>query len=359
MASVKEVSMSGIRWRSVCSLSLALAFVTPLLAQQPEASTPKSKHIVLDVVVTQGSGSHVGGLTQNDFKVLDNKSAQAILSFAPHVSEATPVQVLLVLDAINAPFTAVSSERDQIERFLRSHGEHLAAPTSLAVVTDTGIYVQEKTTTDGKALSAALDDYTMRLRMLRRSSGFYGAEERANLSIKSLAELTAREGAKPGRKLILWVSPGWPLLSGPNVSLTSKQQRQIFSNVVQFTNEFRENRVTLYALNAWGATEPLIRSMYYEGFTKPLIKPYDSDIGNLSLQVFAFQSGGLVMNSNDLGGLLEHCLEDTTSYYEISYDPPPAEHADEYHAIEVQVDKPGLKARTLRGYYSQPEAVGQ
>ena len=40
------------------------------------------------------------------------------------------------------------------------------------------------------------------------------------------------------------------------------------------------------------------------------------------------------------------------AYYELSFDPPRAEHPDEYHHIEVQVAKPGLTARTREGYYS-------
>jgi hypothetical protein len=38
----------------------------------------------------------------------------------------------------------------------------------------------------------------------------------------------------------------------------------------------------------------------------------------------------------------------------LSFDPPHADHADEYHHIEVQVAKPGLTARTRQGYYQQP-----
>ena len=33
---------------------------------------------------------------------------------------------------------------------------------------------------------------------------------------------------------------------------------------------------------------------------------------------------------------------------------------DEYHTLEVKVDKPGLTARTRTGYYAQPyEAAGR
>lgn len=352
--------MSAANWRRVYPLYavLSVLFMPSLVAQEigpvqgPQASKD-SKQITLDVVVTPGSGSPITGLTQSDVQVFDSKGPQTITSFTAMGREA-PAEVLFVLDAINAPFTAVSSERDQILRFLRAQGNHLPVPTSLAVVTDTNVYVQPTSSTDGNVLSAALERHVLSLRILRRSTGFYGASERTNLSLHALTQLAAREGTKPGRKLIFWISPGWPLLSGPGVSLTAGQQRQIYASVVQVTTQLRQNRITLYALNAWGATEPLIRSGYYQAFTKPLVKPYEAEIGNLALQVFAQQSGGLVENSNDLGGLLKRAFEDTSAYYEIVYDQPAAEEPNVFHPVEVHLDKPGLNVRTIDGYYSQP-----
>lgn len=348
--------MFAVNGRSLCLLALmfSASSLAPLLAQQAQSNAAVSPKVTLDFVVTPGTGSPVEGLTQDDFTVSDNKNPEAITSFRQLGGDAEPMQILIVLDAINAPFTLVSSERDQIIRFLRARPEHLPALTSLAVVTDTEIYMQPRPSTDGKALSAALEHHMLGLRTLRRSTGLEGATERANLSLHALTQLAARESATPGRKLILWVSPGWPLLSGPGVHLTPKQEQRIFSSVVQITEELRQNQITLYALNGFGATEPLLWSEYYQGFTKPLVKPYDANIGNLALQVFAQQSGGLVLNSNDLGGLLKRALEDASAYYEITYDKPAAERQNEFHSVAVQVDKPGLTVRGINGYYSQP-----
>ncbi len=123
---------------------------------------------------------------------------------------------------------------------------------------------------------------------------------------------------------------------------------------MQLSTQLRQAQVTLYALDPLGANESLLRNLYYESFVKGLTKPRDAALGNLALQVLAVQSGGLAVNSNDLTALLEHSVEDVTAYYEISYDPPPAERRDEYHSVEIRVTKPGLTARTIQGYYSQP-----
>jgi hypothetical protein len=40
--------------------------------------------------------------------------------------------------------------------------------------------------------------------------------------------------------------------------------------------------------------------------------------------------------------------------YEITFDTPGSERPNQYHAVEVKVDKPGLVVRTRKGYYAQP-----
>ena len=59
-------------------------------------------------------------------------------------------------------------------------------------------------------------------------------------------------------------------------------------------------------------------------------------------------------SSNDLVKETASCLEDAKASYTISFDSPPADHPDQYHDLEVKIDKPGLKARTRTGYYAQP-----
>jgi hypothetical protein len=43
--------------------------------------------------------------------------------------------------------------------------------------------------------------------------------------------------------------------------------------------------------------------------------------------------------------------------YEISFDAPCAERANEYHRVEVKVDKPNLIVRARQGYYAQADNI--
>lgn len=342
----------------------ALPFLAPLLllssahSQQGgvQSAEPSEKRIYLDVVVTQNGGAPVAGLEQQDFTILDNKVKQPITSFrAFGGSQSTePIDVILVIDAVNTSYSVVAYERGQIDKFLKANGGKMAHPTSLAVFTDQGIKMQKEFSTDGNALSASLGDYVVALRTINRSTGFYGAVERLQLSINGLRSLAASEGSQPGRKIILWVSPGWPFLSGPGVQLEPKQEQQLFNSIVDLSTQLRQARVTLYSIDPRGTQESTSFTFYYENFLKGVRKPNQAQAGNLGLQVLATQSGGLALHSsNDVAQQLETCMADTDAYYELSFDPAQGEH-DEYHQIEVQLSKRGLIARTRQGYYSQP-----
>jgi len=342
------------RHRAYASLFICLLTAASCHAQQPPAPSASSNRITLDVVVTEKSGRPVTGLEQNDFLLFDNKTPQPITSFRALSHGQEPVEVILVVDTMNASYHAVAYERTEIDKFMHTESSHLAYPTSLAVVTDTGTQITNGFTTDGNQVTAALDKYTVGLRTIRRGTGVYGADERFTLSLTALEALVQREAARPGRKIILWVSPGWPLLSGPHIELSSKQQQQIFANVVGLSTELRKARITLYSVDPVGAGENLMHANYYKTFIKGVEKPSQVNAGNLGLQVIATQTGGLALDSsNDIAALLARCYTDANSYYEISFEPPPAD-PNEYHSLQLQVQKPELFARTREGYYAQP-----
>jgi len=217
--------------------------------------------------------------------------------------------------------------------------------------------MQPDSSRDGNALSASLEQSDIGLRNIRRSAGFYGADERFTISLQSLQQLALQEGPKPGRKIILWVSPGWPLLSGPGVEeqLTSKQQDLIFSEIQNVATLFHQAQITLYSIDPLGTADVGFGTFYWQSFQKPITKPSQALPGNLALQVLATQSGGLALNSsNDIAAQLEKCTADMGAYYQISYEQPLADQPRQYHHIEIRLENKGLSARTIQGYYAQP-----
>jgi VWFA-related protein len=350
-------------------LILSFACLLPPAGAQLQArsvSPPPAadRRLVLDVVVTDHSGKPTPGLEEKDFSVLDNGHEQQILSFRASGGEAVPagsqpaeppVKIILLVDEVNSDFRRVAYERDQIKQFLQKNEGVLKHPLSMAFFTDQGTQVQNASSTDGNALLAEFDEHQTALRSIRRGAGVYGAIERFQLSMNALESLAQTEGKEPGRKLVVWISAGWPLLSGPGIELTSKNQASLFSSIVDISTALRQARVTLSSVNPEGAGGGVTQDFYYETFLKPVTRAKDTQIGNLALQVIATQSGGLSLPaSNDIAGQISRCVADVDSYYTLVVDQAPADAPDSYHTLAVKVAKPGLTARTRAGYYVQP-----
>jgi len=346
-----------MRLRSHPGISLVVLALcsTVLPAQQTAPPTPPaSRQMVLDVVVTPKSGAPVSGLQQQDFTILDNKTPQTITSFAALGGPQAPIEVVVLVDTVNADVTTVTYGRVQIDKFFKANGGHLAYPTSLAIVDDSGLRMGEVPTKDGNLLSAALAQSDLGLRTIHKDTGVTNDADRVHLSLVAAQKLAVREAVRPGRKIVLWVSPGWPLLSFANLNYDAQQNQQLFHQTVVMTTLLRRAGVTLYSINPVGSTEG-VHQLDYEAFLKGAAKPTQAVPGYVALQVMAIQSGGLALTgNNDIASQLERCMTDFTAYYELSYDPPPSDRRDDLHSLQVKVSQPGLTARTRTIYYSQP-----
>ncbi len=344
-------------------LSAAWAQTTspPQLQPRPsnEAPAPGSvgPQISLDVRVTDKSGALVRGLQEGDFVILDDKHPQKIVSFQAAESDAAgpATEIIVVIDTVNASFVAVTRAHDQLKAFLLQNGGKLPQPVSLAIFSDAGLQTQNGATRDGNALAAQFDQQASALRTERRSQGVYGAEDRLNLSLNALIQLVDAEKTKPGRKLMIWISPGWPLLSGPNLIFSPKQEHRLFDSIVGISAQLRQAQVTLYSVDPLGLADAAsTQTTYYKEFVKGVSQPTQSLPGYLGLQVLAVQSGGLVLNSsNDLTTAIATCAADAQSFYVLSFNAPPPDKPNQYHTIAVRVEKTGVTARTRNGYYDQ------
>lgn len=324
-----------------------------------QAANQGANRITLDVAVTDKAGRAITGLQQQEFTLLDNKTPQKILSFQAMEGRDAPAEVVVVIDEVNASFRAVSNERQQLEKFLGREGGELSSPVSLIFFTDAGAKIGTTPTRDGKVLITELHEEKAPLREINRSQGFYGAGDRFQLSLRTIGQLAEYEATKPGRKLVVWVSPGWPLLSGPQVQLTSKEQDQLFNSVVTISGALRRANITLDSIDPLGTADAGgFRTFYWEQFVKGVKSPNQVSIGNLGLQVLAAQSGGRVLNSNnDITDQLGECISDANAYYVLTFEGLPGDGPNDYHSIEVKVDRPGAVVRTRAGYYAQPEMV--
>ena len=327
--------------------------------QAPSAATAAvpavdPHRISIDVEVTDKLGHNIAGLKPEDFTLLDNKQPAKILDFREIDSRngsPDPVHVIIVIDMINTGFEAVAREREQLGEFLKQDGGRLAHPTTLAMLSERGIKMQQASSLDGNALLASLEGANSELRMVGRSAGFWGAADRLNWSLNQLTQLTRYEANQPGRKVAFFISPGWPMLARAGEEATDKERKGAFNAIVGLSNGLREADMTLYSLDPFqlGRTDPF----YYQSYLKPATNQDKAEYADLGLQVLAAHSGGLVeVTGMDILGELKTAMRDADACYRLTFEAPPADRRNEYHELRLQVDKTGAQVRTTAGYYA-------
>lgn len=335
----------------------------PTLKPRPAPSAkpvPKPNRIQLDVVVDDAAGKPLTGLQPWDFKLLDNDHPTKILYFRAFdgvtAKPDPPVEVILLLDLLNLSPQSAAYARDALRQFLTQNDGHLAQPTTLMVLSDKGLQVQPRPSRDGNAIAAVLNAVGSTISSINPAMGTQGAIDRFNRSLRQIRYIAENESHKPGRKLLVWVGTGWPMLESQHFVPGPNDQRNYFQAIVELSRWLRQAQMSVYSVspNDVGAGSTG-RELFYQSFTRPVVFAKQAESGNLALRVLAVESGGQVLGpSNDLLGQIRQCVANGESFYQLTFEPPPAQHADEYHSLKVTVTPPGALVRTTNGYYDQP-----
>ena len=341
---------------TVASATAQAAAHTPELKQRPpataaEKAAPSEGRMRLDVVVTDLTGNPVSGLDGKDFAVLDDGVPQPLVSFqaSPGAPDA-PVSVFLLMDMVNSGLVDVSFMRDEVEKFLRQNGGRLAQPTTVVMFTDAGFEMVGKTSQDGNVLADAVHGMKPVVHSIHSAAGAEATIERFQISGKALGSIAAHEVTTPGRKMLIWIGPGWPILRTPEVGYNKRSHELNFDAIASLTNHLREARLVL--CSAGGGSAFVVQDLM-----KPVKSAVEARSGNLALQVLALQSGGQTLEAGNRSRPAEQlntCMREVGAYYSITFNPPAGEKAFSYHSLRVTVDRPGLKVNTTSGYYAEP-----
>jgi VWFA-related protein len=340
----------------ITPIASAQVIDAPSKSQIPP-TTVSNDMIHLDVVVAPKSGPPLSDLQQQDFTVLDNKKERPINSFRAVRGRDADFHIVVVIDDVNTGVEHIAYERSELDKFLKMDGGHLSHPVGFAYLTDTKFTLPDSYSTDGNALSASLDSSFVGLHSILRSGGIYSAEERFEASLKALYQLATQQAAVPGRKFVIWLSPGWPILSGPGVQqqLDNKQRQQIFNDVVSFSNLLRQAHITLYSVDPLGTADFGTKAFWWQEYAGGVNKVYDANLGNLALQVLAVQSGGMALTvGNDIAAEVQKCVSDADAYYELTFVPPLDQKPNELNKVQVKVNRSGVDVRAQQVYYWHP-----
>ena len=343
---------------------------TRIVAVSPAERDRAEGLINLDVVVTDANGNPVSGLGAADFSLLENGRPQNILSFQAFdgrgAGSEPPVKIILLIDTIELAADLGRDERLAVENYLRKDGGRLANPVSVFQLNEIGLWAVTHPSNDGDILAREIEHNDFAL--VRHNVGWQKTASSPGLkdtpsdsALKALGQIATEERKRPGRKLLLWVGPGWGTGSGAYAEAAQGSQPglgaahgspPVFGVVWWFSALLREAHLVLYSFTV-GETDP--RAQLYKAYLDGVRIPHKASFMNVYRKVLAVQSGGRVMDESlDVVRQIESCVRDAGPFYRISFDPFPADHPNEYHDLKVVVDRPGLGARTNTGYYDQP-----
>ena len=342
--------------------------------QTPNRTAPAiraSTHlVVLSVVVADKNGNPVTDLSKEDFKILENGRAEAIATFegaaqpAPSegagkdvvpavlVKNGVAPRTILLLDELNVEGQDVMFALEKMKQFLRAQPAQLAQTTSIYLLNKRKLELYGAPTRDRDALLALLNKNFIELAPHNlESGGAQGASDRLLASTIALSEIALSNGDKNVRKNVIWIGHGDELLSDLSVSIGDRER---FLKWIHYTaNWLEETQTTVYMIDPRGlqVVEPTIiggGNLDAGIFAKPGLAEAE-----LVLESVAPESGGKIMRRrNDLDVAIATAARDGSSAYTLSYYPSDHNWDGKFRSIRIEVSRPGLEARTQRGYYA-------
>ena len=413
----------SVRW---APLLLLLLFGWPLAAQEPAPDEVSTEEVFFDrvdltvvnieVFVTDKKGNRITGLTSDDFEVFEDGRPVEVSNFyavengrpvteeglAPVAVEDEPLLdmprlevpaaqrlhlVVYVDNLFIRPFN-----RNRVLRAARSFLERVASPNDQIMVAsfDRSLHIRQSFTHNPSLVEAALLEleevtgYGVRtrterrdvIRRVRTADSNFKAESHilsyadavyydVRQSVDALKEMVDALAGLPGRKAILYVSDGVPMVAAEDLFYmldlrsggeTSGQlqanrynARRLFQDL---TGRANTNRVTFYTIEAAGlrSHESLSAENNPSGGSEIDVDGVRTANRQASIETMARDTGGLAFfNTNNVSGALRQVSGDLRSYYSLGYAPTHARQG-RYYKLDVRVKRKGLRVRHREGF---------
>ena len=86
---------------------------------------------------------------------------------------------------------------------------------------------------------------------------------------------------------MIWVGPGWPLLSGSLAETSEQDRRRYFDWIVDLTTSLRKAHITLYSVTPLNLMPETAQNAFlYKSYLKGVESPKQADSQNLALPGF-------------------------------------------------------------------------
>jgi Ca-activated chloride channel family protein len=296
--------------RRAVTLAAALTSVLSItLAAQQGRFRAGVELVSLNVTVTDGA-KYVTGLEQSDFDVFEDGVKQN-LSFFSHVQQ--PIALAILLDTSNSMEDKLATAQEAASGFVR----RMKKDDVMEVIEfNSQVRIPQPFTNDVSALERAI-----RQTSVNGSTSLYNA---LYVSLKELKNERAKSSEEIRRQAIVVLSDG-----------------DDTSSVIEYEDVLELAKRSETAIYAIGLRQ--------QETGRPKFKEAEFVLRQLSQE-----TGGRVFFPTtiaELPKIYEQISEELASQYSMAYSSKNAMRNGAWRRIDVRVSKPGLAARSRRGYY--------
>jgi VWFA-related protein len=188
---------------------------------------------------------------------------------------------------------------------------------------------------------------------------------RVKMTLDALRVIARHVSGYPGRKNLIWLSSAFPLAITPDAYVTLVARfsgvRNYSSDMTAVASALTDAQVSVYPVDARGMETQALFDPQSRGKTNPFSEGAtlnrESNVrfsSQESMQDLAQQTGGKVcLNNNDLSECVKRAIDDSSSYYELSYYPADKNWHGEFRKISVKTARPGVQLSFREGYFAR------
>lgn len=355
--------------------------------------------VIVDVVATDSKGTPIRNLTADDFNLMEDGISQKLSSFSfqqasimgpqavpqlpPNVFsnvpsvKSTSLTVILV-DALNGQFASRAYARDALIKYL---GNREGIQPTAVYVLEKNLKLLHDFTGDAGALKEALaafkpevtgrmDDVNSAASPFNQRGDYQMSELNIEISLRALNSLAQALKGYPGRKNLIWMSEAFPINLYPEAlaggSSTSVGTLKSAVKGVGGGGAAAGPAIDVAMVSSngkgWKDYADLVRKVA-DALMSAQVAVYPIDIAGVgrisrwtslaTMRDLAERTGGETFaNQNDLGRSLSSSLDDSSSYYTLTYYPDNKQWDGRFRKIEIRSARPDAKLRYRQGYYA-------
>ena len=352
------------------SIALA-ACVFAASAQEPQTVLRTTTRLVqVRVVAYDSKGASISGLTRDDFRLFDNGADRPITLFAaesgvapaksgnsPTTAAPEPVPArddtaVVLLDWVNTSRPDRLFAYDAVKKVLA--GFQPRQKVALYALAPELRILHQFTTDTGELLDAVNDLGTEFGEFRNLPAGSVPApgerrpseiqllelDTRIRSALDAFGALADRLAHMPGRKSLVWVSDGLPMVVDGNLVPGARPAERVYvPDIERLLAKLNRADIAVYSVNAAG-----------------LPAPPSKEVPHNAMFELSQRTGGTVFaDRNDLDSGIRMALADIDASYTLGFNVPD-DAAPGPHGIRVRVSRPGVTLRYRESYAVDPPA---